>query len=57
MSEFDLQYSDITDEEMILLIDMLVYAGDACPQYNFDMGKSRQRFHVTLKPNVELKQQ
>ena len=55
--EFDFQYSDITDEEMILLIDMLVDAPDFYCQRNFDVGKTRQNFHVTLKRNVELKRQ
>ena len=57
VKEFDFQYSDITDEEMILLIDMLVDARDVYSQHQFDMGKARQNFHVTLKPNVELKKQ
>ena len=55
VEEFDFQYSDITDEEMILLIDMLVDARDFYFQHKFDVSKTRQNFHVTLKPNVELK--
>ena len=57
VEEFDFQYSDITDEEMILLIDMLVDARDVYSQHKFDVGKTRQKFHVTLKPKVELKRQ
>ena len=57
VKEFDFRYSDITDEEMILLIDMLVDARDVYSQHKFDVGKTRQKFHVTLKPNLELKQQ
>ena len=57
VKEFDFQYSDITDEEMVLLIDMLVDARDVYSQHKFDVGKTRQKFHVTLKPNVELKRQ
>ena len=57
VKEFDFQYSDITDEEMILLIDMLVDARVVYSQHKFDVGKTRQKFHVTLKPNVELKRQ
>ena len=57
VKEFDFQYSDNTDEEMILLIDMLVDARDVYSQHKFDVGKTRQKFHVTLKPNVELKRQ
>ena len=42
---------------MILLIDILIDAGDVFGQHKFDVGKTRQKFHVTLKPNVELKRQ
>ena len=52
VKEFDLQYSDITDEEMILLIDMLVDARDVYSQQKLDVGKTRQKVHATLKPNV-----
>ena len=41
---------------MIFLIDMLVDARDVYSQNKFDVCKIRQKFHVTLKPNVELKQ-
>ena len=57
VKKFDFQYSDITDEEMILLIDLLVDVGDVYSQHKFDVGKTRQKFHVTLKPKVELKRQ
>ena len=42
---------------MILLIDMLVDAQDVYSQHKFDVGKTRQNFHVSLKPNFELKRQ
>ena len=42
---------------MVLLIDMLVDVRDVYSQHKFDVGKTRQNFHVTLKPNVELKRQ
>ena len=57
VKEMDIQYSDITEEEMILLIDMLVDSRDAYSQHKIDVGKTRQNFHVTLKPTVELKRQ
>ena len=52
--EFDFHYSDITDEEMILLIDMLVDARDVYSQHNFNVDKTRRKLHVTLKPIVKL---
>ena len=57
IKEFVFQYSNITDNEMTLLIDMLIVSKDVYSQQEFDVGKTRQKFHVTLKPNVELKRQ
>ena len=42
---------------MTLLIDMLIDSGDVYSQHKFGVGKTCQKFHVTLKPNVELKRQ
>ena len=57
VKEFDYQYPNITDKEIILLTDMLVDERDVYSQHKFDVGKTRQKFHVTLKPIVELKRQ
>ena len=57
VKQFHFQYSDITDNEMTLLIDMLIDSKDVYSLHKFDVGKTRQKFHVTLKPNVELKRQ
>ena len=42
---------------MIFLIDMVYDSRDVYSQHNFDVGKTRQKFHVKLKPNVEPKRQ
>ena len=57
VKEFDFQFSDITDEEMTFLVDMLIDSRDVYSQHKFDVGKTRQKFHVSLEPNVELKRQ
>ena len=57
VKQFDFQYSDITDNEMPLLIDMLIDSKDVYSLHKLDVGKTRQKFHVTLKPKVELKRQ
>ena len=57
VKQFDFQYSDITDNEMTLLIDMQFDSKDVYSLHKFDFGKTRQKIHVTLKPNVELKRQ
>ena len=55
--QFGFQYSDITDDEMSLFIDMLIDSKDVYSLHKSDVGKTRQKFHVTLKPNMELKRQ
>ena len=55
VEEIHFQYSEITAEEMILLIDMLIDALYVHSEHEFDVGKTRQKFHVKRKPNVELK--
>ena len=57
VNQFDLQYSDITDNEMTLLLNMLNDSKDVYSLHKFDVGKTRQNSHVTFKPNVELKRQ
>ena len=42
---------------MTLLFDMLIDSRDVYSQHKFDVGKTLQKFNVTLKPNVELKRQ
>ena len=42
---------------MTLLFDMLIDSKDVYSLHKFDEGKTRQKFNVTLKPNVELKRQ
>ena len=42
---------------MILVIDMLVDARDVHFQHKFNVGRTRQKYHVRRKPNVEQKQQ
>ena len=57
VKEFDFQFSDIADEAMTLLSDMLNDSRDVYSHHKLVVGKTHQKFHVTLKPNVELKRQ
>ena len=54
VKEFDFHYPDLTDEEMILLIYMLVDARDGYSQHIPDVGKTLQKLLVALRTNVEL---
>ena len=47
----------MTDNKMVLLIDMLIDSKDVYLLLKFEVRKTRQKFHVTFKPNVELKRQ
>ena len=42
---------------MTLFIDLLFDSKDVYSQLEFDVGKTRRKFYVTVKPNVELKSQ
>ena len=44
LKEFDFRFSDITDEEMTLLIDMLIDSRDVYSQHKFDVGKTVKSF-------------
>ena len=57
VKQFNFQYSDITDNEMTLLIDMLIDSKYVYSLHKFNVGKTRQNFHVTLNSNVEMKRQ
>ena len=54
---FDFLFSDITDEEMNCLINIFIILQDVYSQHILNAGKTRQKFLITLKPNVELKRQ
>ena len=57
VKQCDFQYAGTTDNGMTLLIDMLIDSMDMYTLHKFAAGKTRQKFHVTLKPNLELKRQ
>ena len=40
-----------------MLIDMIIDSRDVYSQHKCDIGQTKQRFHVTLKPNSELRKQ
>ena len=57
IKQFDFQDSDITDKKITLFIDMLIDSKVVYSLHKIDVRKIRQRFHVTLEPNVDLKRQ
>ena len=57
IKQFDFQYTDLEDEELVMLIVMIIDSRDVYSQHKFDIGQTKQKFHVTLKPNSELRKQ
>ena len=57
VKEFDFQFPDIKDEVMTLLVDVLIDSRDAYSLPQIEWSENCRKFHVTLKPNVELKRQ
>ena len=57
INQFDFRYTDLEDEELVTLIDMIIDSRDAYSQHKFDIGQSKQTFHVTLKPSSEVRKQ
>ena len=53
----DFRYTDLEDDELVTLIDMIVDSRDVYSQHKFDIGQTKQNFHFTLKPNSELRKQ
>ena len=53
VKEFDFQLSDITDEEMTFLMDMLYDSRDVCSQHKFDVGRIRRKFHAKLECRIK----
>ena len=57
IKQFDFRYTDLQDEEMVTLIDMIKDSRDVYSQHKFDIGQTKQKIHVTLNPNSELRKQ
>ena len=57
IKQFDFRYTDLEDEELLTLIDMIIDSRDVYFRHKFDIGQTRQKLHVTLKPTSELRKQ
>ena len=55
--QFDFRYTDLEDEELVTLIDMIIDSRHVSSQHKFDIGQTKQNFHVTLEPNSQLRKQ
>ena len=57
IKQFDFRYTDLEDEKLVTLIDMIIDSREVYSQHKFDIGQTKQKIHVTLKPDSELKKQ
>ena len=46
IKQFDFRYTDLKDEELVTLIDMIIDSRDVYSQHKFDIGQPRQKFHA-----------
>ena len=57
IKQFDFRYTDFEDEGLVTLNDKIIDSRDVYSQHKFDIAQTKQKFHVTLKPNSELRKQ
>ena len=58
IKQFAFRYTDLEDEKLVTLLDMIIDSRDVYSlRHKFDIGQTKQKFHVTLKPNSELRKQ
>ena len=55
--QFDFRYTDLEDEALVTVIDMIIDSRDVHSQHKIDIGQTKQKVHVTVKPNSELRKQ
>ena len=55
--QFNFRCTNLEDDELFTLIDMIIDSRDVYSQHKFDIGQLKQKFHVTLKPNSEFRKQ
>ena len=55
--KFGFRYTDLEDEELVTLIEMIIDSRDVNCQHKFYIGHTKQKIQITLKPNSEIKKQ
>ena len=57
LKKFDSSQSDINDAQLLDLMKPLDRDKDVYSQHKYDVGKTKQKFHVKLRPNSTLAKQ
>ena len=54
---FDFTQSDLTDDEFSALLEVLLDDEDVYSHHKYDIGRTKQKFHIPLKKDCEFKKQ
>ena len=57
LKKFDFTQSDLTDDEFRALLEVLLDDEDVYSQHKYDIGRTKQKFHIPLKKDCEFKKQ
>ena len=57
MDNFDFTQSDLTDDELFELIEIILEANDVYSYHKHDTGRNKHKFHFSLKQEVTYKKQ
>ena len=57
LKKFDLTQSDLTDKEFRVLLKVLLDDEDVYCHHKYDVGRTKQKFHIPLKLDCEFKKQ
>ena len=57
LKTFDFTQSDLTDEEFRVLLKVLLDDEDVYSHHKYDIGRTKQKFHIPVKKNCEFKKQ
>ena len=57
LKKFDFTQSDLTDDEFRALLEVLLDDEDVYSHHKYDIGRTKQKFHISLKKDCEFKKQ
>ena len=57
LSDFDFKQSDISDDEIADVIQMLIEDQDVNSHHKYDIGKTKHKFHIPLETDATFKKQ
>ena len=55
MDNFDLKQSDLTDDELFELVELILEDNDVYSHHKYDIGRTEHKFHLPLKKDATFK--